>query len=163
MKSLLTLFTILFSTVLFATEIPEEKSTALNELFKVMGIEEQMLGGFEAMLPVVDQLAAQLQLNADEKEELKNVYRDWFVQDIDREAILSQILALYADTFTLEDIQTLQEFHLSPIGQKFLKESPELMKKSAQIGMTEAQKAQGKLMERLGPFMEKHSPQPPSQ
>jgi hypothetical protein len=145
---------------LSASELPADKAAALDDIFKAMDIEQQLLGGFEAMLPMVNQLAAQLQLDEEEKEELKSIYRTWFVEDIDRSAILGQMRTLYAEAFTAEELEDLNAFYRSPTGQTFLKKSPELMKAGAQIGMAEAQKVQHKLLEKLGPFIEKHSPSP---
>ena len=121
-----------------------------------MGIDKQMTGGFDAILPVVDQLASQLQLDANGKEELKTIYRDWWENDIDRKAMKEKMVELYAKTFTTVEINELNKFYRSPIGQKFLEKSPELMKLGAEIGMKEAQTKQTKLIKRFQPFMEKH-------
>ena len=162
MRSLYTIFIFLHSISSFASDIPEDKATALDDMLAAMGVEDQMLGGFEAMMPMVDQLATQMQLNENEKEQLKTIYRDWFLEDIDRDAIMKKVRQLYAESFTTEEIKKLNDFYTSPTGQKFLDKSPELMKAGAQAGMIEAQKAQPKLMERLGPFMEAHRPGAPA-
>ncbi len=106
------------------------------------------------MLPMVDQVASQLQLNAQEKEQLKDIYREWFENDIDRKVIKEKMIKLYAANFTTEEINELNKFYSSPVGQKFLEKSPGLMKLGAQIGMEEAQRKQAKLMERLQPFLD---------
>ena len=124
-------------------------------MFQLIDMEEQMAGGFEAMLPIIDQMSSQLQLDAKEKEQLENIYRDWFEKDLDRKSMIEGMAKLYAEAFTAEDINELTKFYSTPIGQKFLEKSPELMRLGAQIGMEEAQKKQGKLMERLQPFFDK--------
>ena len=124
-------------------------------MFQLVGIERQMGGGFEAMLPIIDQMSSGLQLDAKEKEQLKNIYRDWFEKDLDRKAMKEGMVKLYAEAFTAEEINGLNKFYSSPIGQKFLEKTPELMRLGAQIGMEEAQKSQGKLMERLQPLLGK--------
>lgn len=138
-------------------EISPDKSVAIQEMFRLMGVDKQMTGGFEAMLPIVDQLAARLLLNETEKEELKTIYRDWWEKDIDRKAIKEKMVELYDKTFTTEEIKELNKFYRSPIAQKFLEKSPELMKLGAEIGMKEAKFKQAKLLERLQPFLEKHN------
>ncbi len=135
-------------------EIPSDKTSSIEKMFQLMGIEKQMKGGFEAMLPMVDQVASQLQLNAQEKEQLKDIYREWFENDIDRKVIKEKMIKLYAANFTTEEINELNKFYSSPVGQKFLEKSPGLMKLGAQIGMEEAQRKQAKLMERLQPFLD---------
>jgi len=124
-------------------------------MFQITGMDKQMTGGFEAMLPVVNQLSAQLQLNSEEAEELKTIYRDWFEHDVDRQLIIDKIIELYDEAFTIEEIQILTDFYKTPTGQKFIKQSPELMKAAAEVGMQEAQNKQCKLMERLQSFIEK--------
>jgi len=49
---------------------------SVDKMFEVMDMERQMNGGFEAMLPLIDQMAAQFRLDATGKEELTtNLYR----------------------------------------------------------------------------------------
>ena len=127
------------------------------KLFKVMSMEEQFASGFDAMLPLIDQMAVQFQLDADGKEELKTIYKDWFNDDIDHSLVISKMSKLYADTFSEEEIVGLIEFFETPIGKKFLDESPELIKVGAQIGMDAAEAKQAELLARLQPFFEKHN------
>ena len=136
-------------------DVPK-KNASIEKMFSVMGIDRQLKGGFEAMLPIVDQISSQLELNKDEKEELKNIYRDWFHNDIDSDAIVSKMVYLYADNFNEKEISELISFYEPPTGQKFLKTSPKLMMLGAQIGMEEGQLKQRLLLERLTPFMKKH-------
>lgn len=138
--------------------IANTKSESVAKLLDVMKINEQMVGGFEAMLPTIHQLATRLQLSADETEELKNIYRDWFYNDIDRFYIGSQIADLYSDTFSQSEIEEIIEFYQTPTGRKLVNKSPELTKLGAQIGMEEAQRKQQQLLEKLTPFIEKHQP-----
>jgi len=137
----------------------ESKRESVAELMDAMDIEEQMVGGFEAMLPVIHQLSAKLQLNQSETEELKDIYRDWFNNDFDKFYISTQIADLYAETFTHDEIKAITKFYQTPAGQKLVEKSPELAKLGARFGMEEAQRKQKELLEKLGPFIEKHSPQ----
>lgn len=137
----------------------ETKKESVARLLEAMKVEEQMVGGFEAMLPIVNQLSAKLQLDRAETEELKNIYRDWFDNDFDKFYISTQIADVYADTFTHDEIKSMVEFYQTPVGQKLVEKSPELAKIGARFGMEEAQRKQKELLERLGPFIEKHSPE----
>lgn len=139
-----------FSTATFAQDKP------IDEMFKVMSMEKQVEGGFEAMLPTIDQMAAQFNLNNESKEELKNTFREWFHKDLDHSKMMSELKRLYSQTFTNEEIAKITKFYQTPVGKKFLEQSPQLMKLGAQIGMQEAQSKQFKLMERVNAFMEKH-------
>ncbi|MBM4152675.1 MAG: DUF2059 domain-containing protein [Kiritimatiellaceae bacterium] len=156
MKALTVTIALALSMISFSYgETSPEKTSAIKAMFQITGMDKQMTGGFEAMLPVVNQLSAQLQLNSEEAEELKTIYRDWFEHDVDRQLIIDKIIELYDEAFTIEEIQILTDFYKTPTGQKFIKQSPELMKAAAEVGMQEAQNKQCKLMERLQSFIEK--------
>jgi hypothetical protein len=147
---------LLFMT--FSTPVMAEEA-AIDKMFKVMNMDTQMNGGFEAMLPVIDQMSAQFQLNEAGKAELKQIFRTWFNEDIDRAKIINEIKALYSESFTDDELKAVTEFYQTPVGQKFLEKSPQLMQSGAQIGMQEAQSKQTQLMERVQPFLEKHGVQ----
>lgn len=102
-------------------------SASVDKLFEVMAMEEQMNGGFEAMLPVIDQMAQRFKLDSAGKEELKNIYRAWFDEDIDRSRIMEQMKVLYTDYFTENEISEVTKFYQTEVGQKFLRKSPQLM------------------------------------
>ncbi|WP_281560239.1 DUF2059 domain-containing protein [Thalassomonas sp. RHCl1] len=149
-----------FALALFAYPVNAEspsKKAAIEEVFVVMGMDKQIYGGFEAMMLTVEQQAARLQLNGEETEELKNIYRNWFEHDIDRVKIKAEMVELYAQTFSEKEIAELLTFYKSPTGQKLLEKSPELMKLGAQIGIEEGQLKQHLLIERVQPFIEKHT------
>ncbi|MCC4831505.1 DUF2059 domain-containing protein [Shewanella sp. 10N.7] len=143
---------LLFMT--FSAPVMAEEA-AIDKMFKVMNMDTQMNGGFEAMLPVIDQMSAQFQLNEAGKAELKQIFRTWFNEDIDRAKIINEIKALYSESFTDDELKAVTEFYQTPVGQKFLEKSPQLMQSGAQIGMQEAQSKQTQLMERVQPFLEK--------
>ena len=117
-----------------------------------------MDAGFSAMMPMVDQLSVQLKLDATGKAELIQLYKDWFEKDLDQEKMRNNIVTLYADTFTAEELNGLREFYLTPLGKKALKVLPEIMQKGAQLGMEEAKTKEQALMTRLNTFIEKHKP-----
>lgn len=141
--------------ILTATAHANEK--AVDELFDVMDMDQQLSGGVEATMPMLDQMAMQLRLNAEEKEELKSIFRAWFEEDIDRSKVIGEVKALYVETFTKDEIEKITAFLKTPVGQKFINKSPELMQRGSQIGIAEAQAKQHKLMERMKPFLEKHN------
>ena len=137
----------------YATEAPSI-NLSIEKLFAIIGIDKQMNAGFEAMLPVVDRQASQLNLSPSAKEELRNIYKTWFNDDFDRNNIKRQLIQVYADTFTEEEINELIVFYQTPVGQKFLNETPKLTKIGAKIGMEEARSKQYLLNQRLQPFLD---------
>ena len=141
----------------YANTSPNTES--VEKLLQAMKLEKQMVGGFEAMLPIVNQLAQRMALDTNETEELKEIYRDWFNNDFDHALIKQQIVDLYAGTFSEQDIENMIKFYQTPTGKKVIDKTPELAKMGAKFGMIEAQNKQQQLMDKLTPFMEKHQPQ----
>jgi len=133
------------------------QESPVDEMFRVMSMDKQMVGGFEAMLPVIDQMTAKFRLDNEGKKELREIFRTWFNEDIDRSKIMSEMKQLYSQAFTDEEISEITKFYRTSVGKKFLEKSTQLMQLAAQIGMKEAQSKQVKLMERVTPFLEKHS------
>ena len=136
-----------------------DKQEVVDRLLAVMKVEKQLSGGFEAMTPIIEQLANNLQLNATGKEELVNIYRDWFINDINRQNIIVEMASLYSQTFSQQEIELMIEFYATPVGQKLVEKSPALMQAGAQLGLQEAERAQPKLIEKLTPFLEQHQVQ----
>ncbi len=136
------------------------KTESVEKLLQVMQMEKQMSGRFEAMMPMINQVAAQLKLNPAQAKELEGIYRDWFEQDFDRKAILDKTVIAYEKAFTQEEVEAITAFYQTPAGMKMLEKSPELMKAGAKLGMQEAQARQPQLFQRLAPFMKKHGINP---
>lgn len=131
-------------------------SELIERLFVAIGMDRQLIGGFEAMLPAMEHMASELELDDAGKAELREIYRSWFYNDIDRDAIRAQMITLYAETFSEQEVHEIIAFYQTPIGQKFLEVSPDLVKQGAQIGMQEGIDKQPLLLERLEPFIAEH-------
>jgi hypothetical protein len=64
-------------------------------------------------------------------------------------AMIDQIAALYAASFTVEELRQIQAFYVQPAGRKLLEKSDALAQASAQIGQDLNQKAVDELKQRL--------------
>jgi hypothetical protein len=140
---------------LLQAEPSAESLAAAQKLADTINLKEQMDAGFAAMMPMVDQLSTKLQLDAAGKAELIQLYKDWFEKDLDQEKMRRNIVILYAETFTIQELDGLREFYMTPLGKKALKVLPEIMQKGAQLGMDEATSKQQLLMDKLNAFIEK--------
>ena len=63
--------------------------------------------------------------------------------------MIDQIAALYAQTFTVDELRQIEAFYAQPAGRKFLEKSDALAQASAQIGQDVSQKAAEDLKLRL--------------
>ena len=57
-----------------------------------------------------------------------------------KEDMIKDFAALYAETFTAEEMKTIADFYRSGTGAKFISLTPELMQKGSVIGMKYSQK-----------------------
>jgi hypothetical protein len=124
-----------------ATPAPAStREAAARELFRVFGGMKTTEAGVEAMLASVrtnPQLAR-----------YEEVFRAWYLQTMAKSGFEAKIIALYAETFTEQELEDLARFYRSPLGQKALSKVPELMKRGAEIGL-EAAKANQPELERM--------------
>ena len=157
MKKIVTLLMSMSLLLMWAPVQAKTKGELVAELFAVMGLEQQVSGGFDAMMPVIDQVSINLSLNSEEKQELMGIYKDWFENVMDHGAITAQLAEIYADNFSAEELQAYIAFYQTPAGQKMVAKMPELMKIGAQLGFDEAQSKQAVLIEKLKPFIDRHS------
>jgi hypothetical protein len=64
-------------------------------------------------------------------------------------SMIDQVAALYAQTFSVDELRQIEAFYAQPVGQKFLAKSDALAQASAQIGQEVSQKAADDLKLRL--------------
>jgi len=64
-------------------------------------------------------------------------------------SMIDQIAALYAASFTLDELRQIEAFYAQPAGRKFLEKSDALVQASTQIGQDVSQKAADELKQRL--------------
>jgi hypothetical protein len=64
-------------------------------------------------------------------------------------AMIDQIAALYAASFTVEELRQIEAFYVQPAGRKLLEKSDALAQASAQIAQDANQKAVDELKQRL--------------
>jgi len=155
-KTFLLLTALLFSTINTWAAENQEHREITAELMEVMQVETQIKAGFDAMLPMINQIAQQMKLDQAGTEELIQIYRNWFDEDLDQKKLTDTMIELYMETYTKQEIKGLIEFYQTPLGQKTLEVMPMLTQKGAEAGMQEAQSKRGQLMARLKPFMDKH-------
>lgn len=62
------------------------------------------------------------------------VFQSFYDQYLSYQAIREQLIDLYAETFTLEELQQITAFYRTPAGAKAMRLSPELFQKGMEIG-----------------------------
>jgi uncharacterized protein len=72
-----------------------------------------------------------------------------------RNEMMTDIAALYAETFTAEEMKTVADFYRSGTGAKFISMTPTLMQRGATIGMKYSQKVMDEMKNAAPPPAEK--------
>lgn len=157
MKALIVSTTLAALSLFASAQGPnEETNAAAAKLLKVMGVQEEMSIGFKsAMQPMLAPMVQEMGLNEKQVEELNQIFTSWWEDDIDQEALIEKIQAIYAARFTVEELNELVIFYETELGQKMLSLMPELTQEGMQIGMEAAGAQQGKLMEKMQAFQER--------
>jgi hypothetical protein len=148
---------------------------ATQEMFAAMKVRDMMTNTIAQMaqqMPAQGRMAAASAINADPKltPEQKAVQLKKADADIQKATVqmqkvftdptlvddmIAEMVPIYAETYTLDEIRQLTAFYASPLGQKLQAKMPELMSRSMQISqrvlmpriqkaMAESQQAAGK-------------------
>lgn len=159
MKNTFLTLSLLCAITFGETEIDPAQHAAAVELAKAAEVRENIDSGFSNMMPIIEKRAASLGLDAEKKAEFKNIYQDWFNEDVDKDKLVDKTVTLYCKNFTTEELKTLTEFYKTDLGQKFTSILSELNKRTRSFGVQEGQVKQPLLMKRLKPFLEKNAPE----
>ena len=100
---------------------------AIIELLEVSRAQETMIGGATAMID------AQVQGNP-AIAPFRQVMLDWTKKYLSWEAMRPELIAIYRQAFTEDEVRQLIAFNRTPVGQKALTKMPEITQASAAIG-----------------------------
>ncbi len=132
-----------------SAQVPSpEAMSAARQLVTTLGIADQ----YRALLP---QLMLKLRpVVAQDRPEIERDYDALTAPGAEIYApflasMIDQIAALYASSFTLDELRQIETFYAQPAGRKFLEKSDALAQASGQIGQDVSQKAADELKLRL--------------
>ncbi len=112
----------------FAQQPPSKATVAAaEELFKAMDYSVRFQETLENLIDVQIQQNPQLKPYRDVMMRFFNKYMSW-------ESMRGDIVSLYSNTFSAEELRQLAAFYRTPLGQKALKEMPRLTAQGAALG-----------------------------
>ena len=76
-------------------------------------------------------------------------------QEMSWDKIKDDYIRIYADTFTEEELKGIVRFYKTPIGQKFIEKTPELMRKSMEISQKQMRELMPKIQKMIKEMKEK--------
>lgn len=142
------------TSILFA-EPSDEAIQAATALIETTELKKQLEEGYKVSLPLIEQQAKNIKLSPELTEEYLQVFIDWYVKDIDHGSLLSKIIPIYAEAFTIEELKELEAFYQTPLGKKTLKALPHITTEITKLSTEEAQSKQHIYIEKLQPILEK--------
>lgn len=137
MRKILMAIIILGSIMLRVGYAEESTHHALAEqLLTMMDVQKNM----EQSLEMVKQMQAaqlqQMEVSADKVEKVQSMTEqmmDMIAEEMSWDKLKDDYVSVYVDIFTEEELKGIIEFYETPIGQKFIKKTPELMKRSMEV------------------------------
>ncbi|MDG2223389.1 MAG: DUF2059 domain-containing protein [Rubripirellula sp.] len=124
---------------------PTEKdphTAAVQDFFEVMKMKENADRTIDQMLSM--QVKQQPQLAA-----FQDVMKTFLRKYVSYDATKDDLMKLYRDAFSEEEIRELTAFYRTPIGQKAISKLPALTAASAQMGMNRVQANMGELQQAI--------------
>lgn len=160
MKKLAPIFTILlvsmFSNVSGqdAPSVSPEKTEAVKKLFDVMKMKETMSATMSAGLDPQLQQMAQLGVSEAGLAKMKKEMIAFLEEVMAWDSIEGELINLYAETFSVDELNAISEFYATPAGQKMIENTPALTGKSMMLAQERVQANMGKLQGRLLPIIQ---------
>lgn len=107
---------------------------AAEKLLSVMNLKEMTA---QILSQIKDMQMAQFMNTVEKDEADSKAFQEklmaFLTKELSWENLKGDYVNLYAEVFTEEELKGLTDFHNSPVGQKYLKKTPELMRRSMQI------------------------------
>jgi uncharacterized protein len=85
---------------------------------------------------------------------------DMVAQELNWEKMKEDYITVYAETFTVEELQGAVAFYKSPAGKAFTKKQPELMKRSMELSQKQMAKIMPKIMSMSQELQKEMTPHP---
>ena len=115
---------------------------AAEELFKTMSIDKQMENAMDQTLAL--QIQAQPALKP-----YKDVMRKFFAKHISYSALKDDLVKIYTDEFSEEELRQIITFYKTAAGKKLVEKSPALLGKCMQLGLSRVSKHEDELKQMI--------------
>lgn len=162
------LFTAIFSVAslvsVVAQEVAEEKqgnaaAEATKELLDSLNMETVLEQSIEVSIDAQMGQFAEMGVPAEGVKELKGAMMEFMQEVMAYEDLEEELIKIYSEAFTAEELKELTAFYQTPTGQKTLELMPSLMAQGMELGQAKVQARMSELEERITPIFEKYPPQ----
>jgi hypothetical protein len=122
-----------------AEKLDPAKETAIRHLLEITGGAKEGENINEGMTGRVKEVMTRA-LPADQLPKFMDTFTQKFTASAPPSAVTDAVVKIYAQHFSLEDIQGITKFYESPVGQRMVKEMPDVARDSQSVGMQMGQK-----------------------
>lgn len=143
-------------SVSYGQQPGSERYQAAETLVDSTETEESLFDTLEATLDQQTQQFAQMGISPEGIAEIKAAMLNFFRKVIQWDEMKPEIVQLYAESFTTDELIELTAFYQSPLGKKTLQVTPQLMAKSAAVGQRFVEENQAELQATLIPIFQKY-------
>jgi len=126
-------------TAAAAEKLDPAKETAIRHLLDITGGAKEGENINEGMTGRVKEVMTRA-LPADQLPKFMDTFTQKFTASAPPSAVTDAVVKIYAQHFSLEDIQGITKFYESPVGQRMVKEMPDVARDSQNVGMQMDQK-----------------------
>ena len=122
-----------------AEKLDPAKETAIRHLLDITGGAKEGENINEGMTGRVKEVMTRT-LPADQLPKFMDTFTQKYTANAPPSAVTDAVVKIYAQHFSLEDIQGITKFYESPVGQRMVKEMPDVARDSQSVGMQIDQK-----------------------
>ena len=122
-----------------AEKLDPAKETAIRHLLDITGGAKEGENINEGMTGRVKEVMTRA-LPPDQLPKFMDTFTQKFTASAPPSAVTDAVVKIYAQHFSLEDIQGITKFYESPVGQRMVKEMPDVVRDSQDAGMQMDQK-----------------------
>ena len=125
-----------------ATDDSAGRRAAAEELLTMMHMDKTMEESVNATIE------AQVRQNPMLRE-FKDILRDFLREYLSYDKLKPELVKLYAEAFTTDEIAQLKVFYGTPIGKKLMEKQPQLIRKGTELGERAMQQHSGELRDKI--------------
>jgi hypothetical protein len=141
-RCLLALVVVISATAPAVRADTQSHRKAAEELFRAMNIDKQMESALNQTLTLQIKQNPQL-------EPYKEAMRKFFAKHISYEALKDDLVQIYVEEFTEEELRQILAFYQTAAGKKMVEKGPALMGKCMQLGMNRITKHEDELRQTI--------------
>jgi hypothetical protein len=162
MKRLSTLFIVLATLGILAKPVLADDADARATASKLIDLtrgKESIRQGFDS---VINNVIANMQahgLPQSGVDEIKAAVDKWYVSEINFEDIRPKMIDAYTKDFSADELKQILNFYETPVGQKAIKEMPDVMKQGAMVAQAYTKDKIPDLNAALTPILAKYRDQ----